>query len=56
MQGALDRKLGGKVRNIFEIFHLENGVIYDLLKLQLLCQVVGDQPCVNSSGTTAFKR
>jgi hypothetical protein len=38
MQRALDRKFGGKVRNVFELLHLENEVIHDPLKL--LCQVV----------------
>ena len=30
--------------NVLELLHLENRVVDDLLELQLLCKVVGNQP------------
>src|SRR5258708_39406788 len=49
-------QFGSKVRDVFEGLRLEDGMIHNLLEFRPLGEANAINPCVNSSGTTAFSR
>jgi len=56
MESILDRKLGGKVRDVLELLRLENRVIDDLFELELFCKVIGNQPLCQFVGNDSIQQ